>query len=107
MREEDRGDERIKYVESLYRGTLGTFLFVDIGACATRADKGEWSCRRMREKIAEWKMNDMWLLLIDCLDFSHFNNLNSFILLQNNYFNYLFFTKIHDFFSLPIETWII
>jgi len=34
----------------------------------------------MREKIVEWKMNDMCLILIGCLDFSHFNNLNSFIL---------------------------
>ena len=40
----------------------------------------------MREKIAEWIMNDTWLILIGCLDFSHFNNLDSFILLQINFF---------------------
>jgi len=74
------------HVECRHRGTLGAFLFEETGACATRADKGEWSCRRMREKIVEWIMNDTWLILIGCLDFSHFNNLDSFILLQINFF---------------------
>jgi len=77
-------------VETCNRGTRGEFWFVKAGECATRTDRGEWSCRQMREKIAEWIMNDTWQILIGCHNFSHFNNLNSIISLQI-FFIFLFF----------------
>ena len=43
-------------------------------------------------------MDDTWLILIGCLDFYHFNNFNSYISLEINFFLKKI-TKIHDFFS--------
>jgi len=77
------------------RGTRGEQLLGKHGACATRTDRREWDCRRRREDDV-WISDDTWLILIGCLDFYHFNNFNSIISLENNFF----FTKIHDFFSL-------
>jgi len=82
-------------VEACNRGTRGAFWFMKTGACATRADRGKWACRRMREKMLCEKVGDTWLILIGCLYFFHLNNLNSIISLQINFY---FLTKFMIFF---------
>jgi hypothetical protein len=49
-------------------------------------------------EYALWIMGDTWLILIGCLDFYHFNNFNSIISLEINFFFYqnsLFFFSIN------------
>ncbi|KEH19657.1 hypothetical protein MTR_8g465970 [Medicago truncatula] len=54
MRKEERGDERIKYVESLTQGTRGATPFAKLGACGTRVDKARrWQGDAEREKIVD------------------------------------------------------
>ena len=54
------------------------------GACATRADSASEIQERRREKSLEI-MDDMWQILIGCLNFYHLNNFNSIISLEINF----------------------
>jgi len=54
MREEERGDESIKQVESLSRMPRGAFQFAQLGACSTRADRARLQqANAEREKLLE------------------------------------------------------
>jgi len=67
--------------------------------------QGAWSVKTRREKLQRKKRWNTWCVITGCLNFYLLNNLDSIISLQ--IIIIIFFTKIHDFFSLQIETWII
>jgi len=49
----------------------------------------------------------MWHVTVGWFDFYHFYVFDSIVSLQIIFLFFYFFTKIRDFFSLQIETWII
>jgi len=70
-------------------GDLRATWRVSVGGeseCRSRADRGEWEEQWRRERRDKWRSYNMWRFLIDCLDLSHFNYLNSIISLQMIFF---------------------